>query len=232
MSNAKDGYDQMLLEIVSLDNSEMTCPVKASGRNFVCEMEGCGREFTRKYNLEVHQRVHNGEMPYQCSECSKPFKWRSTWKYHMRKEHSGSVERVWGSSGRGASSLRKIEKPGTKKMRGAMNVVPPAVSSIIFSEIVEDLPSMDLETSHSLCSDLTDDECQLKPLSARALFYPLEGRGSLIDSIESFLDENESEEDASINFECDMTDFWNNPETILWDITSLPFDLEQHTSEW
>lgn len=42
----------------------------------------CGRFYSRKDNLRVHQRVHSGEMPYECEQCGKRFRWQSTWQSH------------------------------------------------------------------------------------------------------------------------------------------------------
>lgn len=42
----------------------------------------CGRYYSRKDNLRVHQRIHSGEMPYRCNDCGKRFRWQSTWQAH------------------------------------------------------------------------------------------------------------------------------------------------------
>lgn len=54
-------------------------------KKHICEFPGCGREFSRKSNLEAHSRKHmTGAQatPYACQHCARRFKWRSSLKSH------------------------------------------------------------------------------------------------------------------------------------------------------
>ena len=48
----------------------------------------CGKSFSQKSNLTVHQRSHMGEKSYKCDDCEKSFSIRSKLTVHKRI-HSG-----------------------------------------------------------------------------------------------------------------------------------------------
>lgn len=53
---------------------------------FTCHQ--CGKEFVQEQLLEVHKRVHTGDLPYPCTMCDKSFKQLNQLKKHERV-HTG-----------------------------------------------------------------------------------------------------------------------------------------------
>jgi hypothetical protein len=56
--------------------------------DYKCEYPGCGKLFTRPYNLKAHARIHTLERPFICEVCKYSFSRLHDMRRHM-KLHSG-----------------------------------------------------------------------------------------------------------------------------------------------
>lgn len=61
-------------------------PKSRSLQPCTCDVEGCGKRFSKQSNLRAHLRVHNGTLPYSCvfDGCFKRFRWKSSLRPHIR----------------------------------------------------------------------------------------------------------------------------------------------------
>ncbi|KAF9160801.1 hypothetical protein BGX21_007291 [Mortierella sp. AD011] len=62
--------------------------VKVKPTTFICDSPGCGKVFSRAYNLTSHMKTHSAERPFLCGTCPLAFARRHDRERHVRL-HTG-----------------------------------------------------------------------------------------------------------------------------------------------
>ncbi|KAG5457144.1 MAG: hypothetical protein BJ554DRAFT_2919, partial [Olpidium bornovanus] len=80
-----------------LATQERNVATDASGgepvRRYICDHPGCGRSFTRRFNLGTHKQTHLGVRKFRCPVCPKGFT-----RKHDLSRHLEAIHRTVGES--------------------------------------------------------------------------------------------------------------------------------------
>ncbi|KAK3825057.1 MAG: hypothetical protein J3Q66DRAFT_326829 [Benniella sp.] len=74
--------------------------IKVKPTIFECDAPGCGKVFSRAYNLTSHLKTHSSERPFKCGSCSLAFARRHDRERHLRL-HTGEKPYTCNSCGFG-----------------------------------------------------------------------------------------------------------------------------------
>ncbi|XP_012272162.1 zinc finger protein 568 [Orussus abietinus] len=72
--------------VIAIPVAENAYGGKVGTRLFICEI--CKKRFPTLHQWRIHERVHTGERPFPCPECSKTFRSDVTMKQHFASIHT------------------------------------------------------------------------------------------------------------------------------------------------
>ena len=105
MAKKKTGLKVKVKKPPSLLEVESEICEKTEKKRFSCPC--CDQAFSRKYDMEKHQRKHTGEKPYKCGICGKQFVQVGSLAVHMRS-HTGEMPYTCDVCGKGFAVKERL----------------------------------------------------------------------------------------------------------------------------